>query len=36
MNLSLEWLSLLEKRGWDICHWANIGKINATDIEIFS
>jgi predicted nuclease of predicted toxin-antitoxin system len=35
MNLSPEWVSLLETFGWESIHWSQIGKPNAPDGELF-
>lgn len=34
MNLSPEWVSTLELRGWPALHWSVVGNPSATDQEI--
>lgn len=36
MNLSPEWVELLNAEGFDVVHWSSIGKPNAPDEEIFA
>lgn len=36
MNLSPQWVPLLQGEGWQTVHWSNIGKPNAPDQEIFN
>lgn len=35
MNLSPQWVSVLEEAGWEAVHWSSVGKPNAPDEEIF-
>jgi predicted nuclease of predicted toxin-antitoxin system len=35
MNLSPQWVPLLEASGWKAVHWSLIGRPNAPDQEIF-
>lgn len=35
MNLSPQWVPVLEGAGWEARHWSSIGKSNAPDQEIF-
>jgi predicted nuclease of predicted toxin-antitoxin system len=35
MNLSPQWVSVLEDAGWKAVHWSFIGRPNAPDEEIF-
>lgn len=35
MNLSPEWVGVLEAAGWQAMHWSSIGKASAPDEEIF-
>ena len=35
MNLSPEWVRLLEEHGFEAVHWSSIGPHNAHDAEIF-
>lgn len=35
MNLSPQWLEILHNAGIGAEHWAQVGKPNATDLEIF-
>jgi predicted nuclease of predicted toxin-antitoxin system len=35
MNLSPGWVATLAKAGWPTKHWSEIGKPNASDVEIF-
>lgn len=34
MNLSPEWVPLLEKAGWPAVHWVKVGQPDASDQEI--
>jgi len=34
MNLSPEWVGVLEAAGWRATHWSSIGKASAPDEEI--
>lgn len=34
MNLSPDWVPLLERQGHECAHWSRVGKANATDAEI--
>ena len=34
MNLSPQWVSVLEKTGWKAVHWSIIGRPDASDQEI--
>jgi predicted nuclease of predicted toxin-antitoxin system len=36
MNLSPEWTGLLASRGWDACHWSQVGAPNASDLELLA
>jgi predicted nuclease of predicted toxin-antitoxin system len=36
MNLSPEWVGLLSARGWDACHWSQVGAPNALDSELLA
>jgi predicted nuclease of predicted toxin-antitoxin system len=36
MNLSPDWVPLLENAGWEVVHWSSIGPPNAPDHEIFA
>ncbi len=36
MNLSPEWVSILQLHGYKSIHWSNIGSKNAPDTEILS
>ncbi|NLE39861.1 MAG: DUF5615 family PIN-like protein [Pirellulaceae bacterium] len=36
MNLSVEWIPLLEQAGWDAVHWSVIGDPRADDATIMS
>ncbi|KKK66029.1 hypothetical protein LCGC14_2968200 [marine sediment metagenome] len=36
MNLSPSWVPLLEKNGFEVKHWSDVGKIDAPDKEIFN
>jgi len=35
MNLSPQWVTVLEEAGWKTVHWSHIGRPNAPDQEIF-
>jgi predicted nuclease of predicted toxin-antitoxin system len=34
MNLSPEWVTVLERHGWPAIHWSSVGDPRATDREI--
>lgn len=34
MNLSLEWLTVLDKAGWSARHWSAVGSPTAPDTEL--
>lgn len=34
MNLSPEWLDVLDRAGWEACHWTSIGPPDASDVEL--
>ena len=36
MNLSPDWVAVLEKAGWETVHWSNIGNLRAADSEIIA
>jgi len=36
MNLSLEWVPLLEQAGWSAVHWSSIGDPRADDATIIA
>jgi predicted nuclease of predicted toxin-antitoxin system len=36
MNLSPEWVTILEKAGWETFHWSGIGNLRAADSEIMA
>lgn len=36
MNLSPDWVKVLEKAGWEAVHWSTVGDIRATDDVIMS
>ena len=36
MNLSVEWISLLEQAGWTVVHWSAIGDPRADDASIMA
>ena len=36
MNLSPEWVPVLEKAGFEAVHWSRVGKLNAADDTILS
>ena len=36
MNLSLDWVEVLEQAGWDTTHWSMVGDMCATDEVIMS
>ncbi len=35
VNLSPLWVTKLEKAGYQVTHWSEVGKLNAEDLEIF-
>jgi predicted nuclease of predicted toxin-antitoxin system len=34
MNLSPDWVALLQNEGWDTVHWSSIGEGNTPDFQI--
>ena len=36
MNLSPEWLGVLNRAGWEASHWSNIGAPTAPDTELLT
>lgn len=36
MNVPVKYVSLLESKGFDVVHWANVGAPNASDNEIMN
>jgi predicted nuclease of predicted toxin-antitoxin system len=36
MNLSPDWVPLLQRAGWSAVHWSTVGEPRATDREIMS
>ncbi|NQT11316.1 MAG: DUF5615 family PIN-like protein [Planctomycetes bacterium] len=36
MNLSPQWIPILEKEGWPAVHWSTVGNPSASDQEIMS
>jgi predicted nuclease of predicted toxin-antitoxin system len=36
MNIPPLWVKYLQKEGWEVVHWAQIGDIRAPDIEIMA
>lgn len=34
MNLSPEWLPVLERSGWQVQHWSNVGAATASDTDL--
>jgi predicted nuclease of predicted toxin-antitoxin system len=36
MNLSPDWIEVLEQRGWDALHWSTVGDPRAPDSEIMA
>jgi len=36
MNLSPEWVRVLEEGGWEATHWSKIGDAGASDSEIMT
>jgi predicted nuclease of predicted toxin-antitoxin system len=36
MNLSPDWVRVLERAGWESVHWSTVGDIHATDDAIMS
>src|SRR5438445_6606477 len=36
MNLSPDWVTVLEKAGWETVHWSNVGDPRAADSEIMA
>lgn len=35
MNLSPQWVTVLEEAGWKTVHWSHIGRPDVPDQEIF-
>ncbi len=35
MNLSPEWVTVLQRAGFEAVHWSSVGKSNAPDRELF-
>ncbi|HEY1122902.1 MAG TPA: DUF5615 family PIN-like protein [Haloferula sp.] len=36
MNLSPDWIPVLESRGWDAIHWISVGPPNAPDTDLLA
>jgi predicted nuclease of predicted toxin-antitoxin system len=36
MNLSPDWVAVLEQAGWETVHWSNVGNLRAADSEIMA
>ncbi len=36
MNLSPDWVAVLEKAGWEAVHWSKVGNLRAADSEIMA
>lgn len=36
MNLSPEWVAVLERHGWEAVHWSSVGNPRATDSQIMT
>lgn len=36
MNLSPEWVAVLERHGWETVHWSTVGNPRAADAEIMA
>jgi len=36
MNLSPEWVTVLQRHGWETVHWSTVGDPRATDPEIMA
>ena len=36
MNLSPDWVPLLESKGWDAVHWSDVGAPNAPDTDLLA
>lgn len=36
MNLSPDWVAMLEQAGWDAVHWSGVGNPRPTDVEIMA
>lgn len=36
MNLSSDWVPLLQSAGYDALHWVNVGKASSPDVEIMA
>lgn len=36
MNLSPEWVAVLQRHGWEAVHWSTVGNPRATDAEIMT
>ena len=36
MNLSPDWVAILERAGWETVHWSKVGDPRATDLEVMA
>lgn len=36
MNLSPDWVAVLEQAGWETVHWSSVGNLRAADSEIMA
>src|SRR3954470_12031045 len=36
MNISVDWIPVLESYGWETIHWSEVGDIRAADADIMS
>jgi predicted nuclease of predicted toxin-antitoxin system len=36
MNISVDWIPVLESHGWESVHWSEVGDLRAADAEIMS
>ena len=36
MNLSPDWVAVLEQAGWETVHWSSVGNLHAADSEIMA
>ena len=36
MNLSTEWVQLLDNTGWTAIHWSSVGAVDAEDLELMA
>src|SRR5260370_32809401 len=36
MNLSPDWVAVLQRHGWEAVHWSTVGNPRATDTEIMA